>query len=73
MAHFGKSVGLEWHYIEVHHGKGPLMDGVGRTIKGVIFGLVKSNKITIITSEEFATEALKAVPSNQSTFPKMIR
>ena len=42
------------------------MDGVGRTIKSVVFGLVKSNKITINTAEYFATEASKAVPSIQS-------
>ena len=61
----------EWHYNEAHHGKGP-MDCVAGTIKKVVFGLVKSNKITINTAEEFATEAQKlCCPSNQSTFPKM--
>ena len=39
------------------------MDGVDRTIKKMVFGLVESSKITINTSEEFATEASKAVPS----------
>ena len=56
MAHLDNSVQLEWHYNEVHHGKGPI-DGVGGTAKRVVFGLVKSNKITINTAEEFATEA----------------
>ena len=62
MAHFDKSVQLEQHYNENHHEKG-LMDGVGGTIKRMVFGLVKSNKIKINTPEEFATEASKAVPS----------
>ena len=44
------------------------MDGVGRTIKTVVFGLVKSNKITIKTAEEFVTEASKAVLSIQSIY-----
>ena len=62
MTHFDKSVQLEWHYNDDHHGKGP-MDGVDGTIERVVFVLVKSNKITINTAEEFATEASKAVPS----------
>ena len=44
------------------------MDGVGGTIKRVVFGLVKSNKSTINKDEEFATEASKAVPSIQSIY-----
>ena len=39
-----------------------------RAIKRVVFGLVKSNKITINTAEEFATEASKAVPFIQSIY-----
>ena len=62
MTHFDKSVQLEWHYNDDYHGKGP-MDGVDGTIERVVFVLVKSNKITINTAEEFATEASKAVPS----------
>ena len=73
LTHFDKSVQLEWHYNKAHHGrKGPI-DGVRGTIQRVVFGLVKSNKITINTAEEFATEASKVVPSIQSTFPKMMR
>ena len=48
MTHFHKSVQLEWHYNEAHHGKGS-MDGVDRRIKRVVFKLVNSNKITINT------------------------
>ena len=40
MTHFDKSVHLEWHYSETHHGKS-LMDGVGGTIKRAVFDLVK--------------------------------
>ena len=67
MTRFDKSVQLEWHYNETHHGQSP-MDGVGGTIKRVAFGFVKSSKITINTAEEFATEASKAVPSIQSIY-----
>ena len=44
------------------------MDGLGGTIKSVVFGLVKSNKITISTVEEFEKEASKAVPFIQSIY-----
>ena len=67
MAHFDKSIQLEWHYNETNHGKDPT-DGVSGTIKRVVFGLVKSNKITINTVEEFATKTSKAVPSIQSIY-----
>ena len=36
--------------------------------KRVAFGLMKSNKITISTAEEVATEAPKALPSIQSIY-----
>ena len=55
------------YYKEQHHGKGP-RDGVNGTIKRVVFGLVKSNKITINTLKEFAMEAWKAVQSIQSIY-----
>ena len=67
MTHFDDPIQLECHYNKAHHGKGP-MDGVDRTIKRVVFGFVKSNKITINTVEEFATETSKAVPSIQSIY-----
>ena len=50
MRHFDKLVQLEWHYNEAHHEKGP-MDGVDEAIKSVVFGLLKSNKIMISTTE----------------------
>ena len=67
MAHFDKTVQLEWHYNRAHHGKG-LVDGVGETMKRMVFGLVKSNNITINIAEELATEASTAVPSFQSNY-----
>ena len=71
MIHFDKSVQLEWHYNEVGYGKS-VTDSVGRTIKGAVFGLVKSNQITINTAEEFGTEALKGcgVDSLDLPFPR---
>ena len=39
------------------------MDGVGGTMKRVVFDLVKSNKITINSAEEFEREALRTVLS----------
>ena len=44
------------------------MDGVGWTSKRVVSALVKSNKITINTAEEFTTKVSKAVPSIQSSY-----
>lgn len=67
LTHFEKGINLEWHYNEAHHGKGP-MDGVGGTIKRVVYGLVKSRKVVINSAEEFAVEASKAVPSIKSIF-----
>ena len=44
------------------------MDGVGGTIKRVVFDLVKSNKITINSEEEFAKEISRAMPSIKSIY-----
>ena len=44
------------------------MDGVGGTIKQVVYGLVKSRHININTAEEFAGEASKGVPSIKSLY-----
>lgn len=56
MTHYENSFEFEWHCNEVSHGKSPMV-GVGGTIKLVAFGLVKLNKITINSAEEFAREA----------------
>ena len=67
MTNFDTSVQLEWHYNEANYGKGP-MDNAGGTMKRVVFRLLKSNKITINTAEELATEVSKAVPSIQPVY-----
>lgn len=53
---------LSWFYNERHHGKGP-MDGVGGTLKNVVFRKVKSNKAVIYNPKEFAEAASQFVPS----------
>ena len=53
---------LFWFYNERQHGKDP-MDGVGGTIKNVIFRKVKSGQIVVHTPKEFSDAAMKFVPS----------
>ena len=65
MTNLDKSVQSEWHFNEASHWKDH-GDCVSGTIKRVVFGLVKSNKITIYTAEGFVMEASKTVPSIQS-------
>ena len=57
------ATGPPWQ--RAHHGKG-MMDGVGGTIKRVVYGLVKSRYININTAEEFAAEASKGLPPIKS-------
>ena len=47
---------LEWHYNEAHHGKGP-MDGIGGTLKNVVYRKVMSGDLVINSPKEFATHA----------------
>ena len=49
-------IGVEWHYNEAHHGKGP-MDGIGGTVKNTIFRNVLSGEVVIGSPEEFARYA----------------
>ena len=44
------------------------MDGVGSTIKRVVYGLVKSRHSNVNTAAEFAAEASKGVPSITSLY-----
>ena len=60
MIHYENLFELEWHYNEAH--TKCLIDGFGGTIKRVVSGLVKSNKITINSEKQFPREALRAVP-----------
>ena len=62
MTYFDKLVQVKWQYNEAHNQKISIV-GAGEIIKRVVFGLVKSNRITINTAEEFAMEVPKAVPS----------
>ena len=47
---------ITWYYNERHHGKGP-MDGIGGTIKNIVFRHVKSGKCVIDTPKQFAEYA----------------
>ena len=40
MTHLNPDYTVQWYYNERHHGKGP-MDGVGGTVKNMIFQQVK--------------------------------
>ena len=44
------------------------IDGVGGTIKRVVYGMVKSKHININTAEEFAAKASKGVSSIKSLY-----
>ena len=55
---FSQSVKLCWYYNERHHGKGP-MDGVGGTIKNLVYRDVMSNKCMIRNAEEFSDHVNK--------------
>ena len=56
LAHIQQGIQIQWHYNEAHHGKGP-MDGIGGTIKNLIFRRVLSEDVVINTPKEFATFA----------------
>ena len=60
-----QAIDVKWHYNEVHRGKGP-MDGVGGTIKNLVFRAVKSGKVLVRHPEEFAKAANDTVPSLRS-------
>ena len=56
-----------WYYNERHHGKG-LMDGVGGTVKNVIFRKVKLGKVVIYSPQEFAEAVKKFVPAIHAVY-----
>ena len=62
LSQFHETKNLKWHYMEAHHGKG-LMDGVGCTIKNHVYKEVKSGRLVIDTSQEFAMAAQTLVPA----------
>ena len=59
---YDHTLNMSWFYKEHHHGKGP-MDGVGGTLKNVVFRDVKTEKYTINPTKEFAEYADKRVDS----------
>ena len=58
---------LVWCYNERHHREGP-MDGVGGTVKNVIFKKVKSGKVVIYLPQEFAEAVKKFVPAIHAVY-----
>ena len=62
MSCYDRTLKVSWFYNERHHGKGP-MDGVGGTVKNVVFQDVKSGKCTITSPEEFADFVNKSLES----------
>ena len=56
LSHFHLEKEIQWHFNEVHHGKGP-MDAVGGAIKNKVFQEVKSSCLTITSPEESSNAA----------------
>ena len=56
-----QAIDVEQHYNEAHHGKG-FMDGVGGTIKNLVFCAVKSGKVLVRDPEEFAKATNDILP-----------
>ena len=64
---FFKKAELVWGYNEKSHGKGPI-DGVGGTVKNIIFRKVKSGLVTINSPFEFYESVKNFVPSIHSIY-----
>ena len=64
---FFDGVELTWNYNEKSYGKGP-MDGVGGTVKNIIFRKVRSGFVTIDSPFEFHQAILKVVSSIKSVY-----
>ena len=58
---------LMWLYNERHHGKDP-MDGVGGTVKNVIFRKVKSDQVVIYSTQEFSEAVKTLVPAIHAVY-----
>ena len=58
---------LMWLYNEHHHGKDP-MDGVGGTVKNVIFRKVKSGQVVIYSTQEFSEAVKTLVPAIHAVY-----
>ena len=53
LTHIQQQIHIDWHYNEAHHGKGP-MDGIGGTVKNLVYHKVLSGDVVINTPKEFA-------------------
>ena len=66
LADYRPDIQVEWNYNEAHHGKGP-MDGIGGTVKNVVYRQVKSGNVTIIVlfrlSQHCSRKKKKSLPS----------
>ena len=60
MSCYDCTLNISWFYNEHHHGKGT-MDGVGGTVKNVVFRDAKSGKCRINSPKEIAEYAFKRV------------
>ena len=56
LTHMRPYINIEWHYNEAHHGKGP-MDGIGGTVKNLVYRRVLSGDVVINTPKEFTNFA----------------
>ena len=61
------TINLSWYYNERHHGKGP-MDGIGGTVKNLVFRDVKSSKCIINSAKEFAEYAEESIEGISSLY-----
>ena len=61
LADYCPDIQVEWNYNEAHHGKGP-MDGIGGTVKNVVYRQVKSGNVTINSAKQFFDAANRFVP-----------
>ena len=60
---------IDWHYNEAQHSKGS-MDGIGGTIKNVVFRHVKSGRIIVNSMKEFSDAANQFCPSITTLFQR---
>ena len=60
---------IDSHYNGAHHGKSP-MDGMGGTIKNVVFCQVKSDQIIINSAKDFCKTVNQFCPSITTLFQK---
>ena len=60
MTHFNPDYIIQWYYNERHYQKSP-MDGVGGTVKNMVFQHVKSKKCVIDGANDFVEYANKII------------